>query len=144
MYLSPQQKISYYLDKNNLSVYEAEKRAGLKVNVVRNIISGKSKNPSLETAYKLSKTLGCSIYDLISEDHESPTVVKSVHVSNESLVHDSIDYCLDFLKKNNDFINSFDLFSLANQIYNYSITNNLDTIDEKFANWLLENDPGKK
>jgi len=67
-----QMKIQGYLDQNHLSMKGLERKAGVKVNTVRNILRGQSKRPSGETLQALAKILGCTIFDLLRDPQESP------------------------------------------------------------------------
>jgi transcriptional regulator with XRE-family HTH domain len=66
-----QMKIQDYLDRNYLSMKAMERKAGVKVNTVRNILRGQSKRPSGETLHALAKILECTVYDLLRGPQES-------------------------------------------------------------------------
>ena len=55
----------------NLSIAGLERKAGLKINVARNIIAGYSKKPSAETLHAIAKALGCSVDNLLSRNSQN-------------------------------------------------------------------------
>jgi len=63
------QKIREKLNEQNLSVAALEKKAGLKMSAVRNILRGQTRKPSAYTLKKISDALNCKIDDLLVEDH---------------------------------------------------------------------------
>ena len=54
--------------KRNMSQSELAKACGVSQQEISNIESGLRNNPRILTLLKLSKTLRCSIYDLIEEE----------------------------------------------------------------------------
>ena len=61
-------KIKQMIDNKKLSVARLEKIAGLQKGTVRDIIVGKSKNPTINTLTKICKALECTFNDLLSNE----------------------------------------------------------------------------
>ena len=60
-------KIKQLANKKNLSINKLEKIAGLQQGRAHEIISGKSKNPTVNTLSKICTALGCTFDDLLSD-----------------------------------------------------------------------------
>ena len=56
-----QKRIKNYLDATGLSVSSLEKKAGLKTNVARNILTGQSKKPGAVTLQPIADVIGCLV-----------------------------------------------------------------------------------
>lgn len=136
-----QTKLRFLLEKNSLSVAEAERQAGLKTSAIRNILNGQSRNPSAQTLQKLSHVLDCSIYDLLDNIGEEKPVPHQVSCDLEIENFDLLSQSVTIIcKMANDLgkttsINNF--FYLAEQIYKYSISSDSKTIDRNFAKWII-------
>jgi len=61
-------KINQMIDNKKLSVARLEKIAALQKGTVRDIIVGKSKNPTINTLTKICKGLECTFNDLLSNE----------------------------------------------------------------------------
>lgn len=140
-------KLKDLLHEKKISVAEIERKAGLKVSAVRNILSGQSKNPSAETLRAISRALGCSMEELMDETTEEVPVNMSANNADRKapVVTD-----FKFLQKTTDFVNrivednyidkNFTLIDMAHfyrEIYLYSLKNSYPDIDEKFADWVI-------
>lgn len=136
-----QTKLRFLLEKNSLSVAEAERQAGLKTSAVRNILNGQSRNPSGQTLQKLSHVLDCSIYDLLDNIGEEKPVPHHPSCDPEIENFDLLSQSVNIIcKLTTDLgkttgINNF--FYLAEQIYKYSINSDSKTIDQNFAKWII-------
>ena len=62
-----QQKIQNYITTHKLSVAGFERDAGLKTNVVRNILRGQSKRPTGETLQAIARMMECTVQDLLNK-----------------------------------------------------------------------------
>ena len=62
-------KLKDYIDKNKINLSTFENKAGLKRNILYNILSDKSKNPSLENISKIADALDCSIDELFGREN---------------------------------------------------------------------------
>lgn len=73
MDLAIRKEVEQRVAAKNLSVSEIERQAGLKQGVLRNILQGKSKNPTVQVLVSLTKVLDCSIEELIGLPNTSDT-----------------------------------------------------------------------
>lgn len=133
-------KIKTLLDEKHLSVMGVEKKAGLTIHSVRNILTGHSKKPSAETVMAIAKVLDCSISDLMGEDlrdKNARDILQEVEFSNLDLFKESISYFISFYENHNISITNKNFLHSLQNIYRYSMENNDGAFDEKFAKWFL-------
>ena len=133
-------KIKGLIEDNNLSVQGLEKKAGLKINAVRNILTGHSKKPSAETLLAVSKALNCSISDLLGEVEQERS--RNQHVdklvfANHDLLSETVKYVIHEFKINKEDVTTHELINLTREIYKYSSENNENQIDLKLPSWIL-------
>jgi transcriptional regulator with XRE-family HTH domain len=146
MMSSLQEQIKNQLEKRHMKVVELEKLSGLSTSVIRNILSGRSNNPTLETLLAITKVLGCSLSDLIMDHDKSiyKGLSKSPLYDNSNqlnwvaqLLIDVISY-IEILFQKENYNPSFDVgIYLAKEIYHYSIEKNDYKLDKGFAEWIV-------
>jgi transcriptional regulator with XRE-family HTH domain len=150
MNTSLQKNIKTRLREKNITTNQLEKLAGLKASAVRNILLGRSKNPSANLLLAISEVLECSITDLLGTN-ESPYISnKNEKKGNDSYLNQDIPYNKKLILETINTLESCFLelgvkpnapqfiFCLK-EIYLYSIGKHDDKIDKKFAHWLVEN-----
>lgn len=127
-------------DEKDLSILGLEKKSGLKVNTIFNILSGRSKKPSGETLLAISKVLGCTVEELFGEENEEGKsgFVKETAILYPETFKDTCLYVFDFYKKQKVSFTNKDFVEAVMQIYLYSIQNDHHTLDKRFAEWFLE------
>lgn len=130
-------KIKRLIDEQNISVFGLEKKAGLKMNAVRHILSGQTKRPSAETILAISRALGCSIGQLIGDEKEEKNFLTDIEFENEELFKNIFLFSLDFFKEKNVTLSSRLFFESIQNIYVYLNESNNGEFDEKFADWVL-------
>lgn len=132
------------VQKNNTSVSELERRAGLKPSTLQNIVLGRSKNPSLETIVSLAKELNCTIDELISPNLDRPFKLEKTDFSikiiwNENLFKLVFNYVADFLTQHSFTSIAIDeVLECVKEVYSYSLKTSSETMDSKFAEWITE------
>ena len=134
MHQSVKKKILSFLQREGISIANLEKKAGLKINTLRNIMYDKSKNPSLETIIKLSDALQVSIDYLIRPNEENLELHKDLFLSKEVF-----DYVSCWLVANKADFDMEKVFIACDEIYNYARKTGSKHIDKKFATYHLEN-----
>ena len=87
----------------SLNIQSLEKKAGLKISAVRNILNGTSKKPNVFTLYAIAEALSCSILDLLGSDMTGGAE-SSRNSPNASRPWDSSLFCeiVDLVKKAHD------------------------------------------
>lgn len=133
---------------HNLSVQGLEKKAGLNVHAVRNILKNRIKNPRAETLQAIAEALGCTILDLMNiSPSASESYLKSEKQKDASLSNiinnDLIKSCgivvCDILIKNNYSVTVGEYIDILRDVYTYSLKNSSKDADETFAEWIIEN-----
>lgn len=125
------------LQKNNLSIAEAERQAGLRMSALRNIMRDQSKNPSVENLNKLATLFQCSITDLICEEPPSKREGTLKTIENFDILVEYANLVQKLVKENN-FNLSFTQYSkIQKECYYYTIENNLSELDKNFTKWFL-------
>lgn len=136
-------KIKELLGKKNLSVLALEKKSGLKVGAIRNILTGHSKKPSAENLLAICRVLECSIGDLLDENFlgSSPKEeFKEYLFENMRLLNETCSFLTLFYKKEHINLTNKEFLLNVEKIYKYSFENNDGHFDSKFALWLLSQD----
>lgn len=71
------QKIEVLMKQRNMTKYKLAKDSGLPQSTITSLMSGRIKNPSLETLNKISNALEVPISHFLEEEyHETPSVVQ--------------------------------------------------------------------
>lgn len=131
------------MNKEGLTPYSLERNAGLKPNAVHNIISGRSKNPSISVLTTIAKTLNCTVSDLIGENSspveaEYPQEITSPQFENQELYVKCLLCFCSILNKHKTWLPKQQLINCVDEIYLYSAKKNLNSADLHFANWFFE------
>lgn len=137
-----QEQIENRMQDKNLNARELERRAGLKISAVRNILSGQSKNPGIEVIAAISKLLDCSTDELLGISYE-----KSKSEAPKQKVINVWDYNLyeNCLKEVHSYLESKNLKTQAEQIlffireaYIYSLEGKDKKADLRFIKWIID------
>ena len=158
MYTTLGNNIRSRLKERNLSVSEIERRTGLRQSTLRNVLSGRSTNPSLELLIPLTRQLNCTVEDLLSNDPmpeekemsqdnaSSPIDLDPCKQKNESvsdlewsyaLYTASLHFVNQFLEKNRLTPPFAKINFCIGEIYKYSYPLHSIHIDQRFAEWLV-------
>ncbi len=147
------ERLRQKMDETGLSVHALEKKAGLKRSAVQNILHGRSKKPSAEILFAISKVFGCSMRELL--DKNSPPV--HYHDSIPQLIHPpapataqrneipidielyvkAVKTAEKIFKKFPTSYNETAALNYILEIYQYTAKNNHEKIDSCFAQWLF-------
>jgi transcriptional regulator with XRE-family HTH domain len=135
-------KIIDFLASANISVIKFENSAGLKRNAIHNILSGKSKNPSLDCIVKIADKLNCTIDELLDREVFLNTYSRKNNIPyNGKLMEDIINFVNNYIQSKNisQKLLASDFLHLLDKIYDFSFKKNNQTIDNQFAEWFVEN-----
>lgn len=136
-----QRTLQGYLDKNGLTVAGMERDAGLKINVIRNILRGQSKRPTAETLQALSRLMGCSIQDLLSEDET--TVSTKPHSQTETkilspeILTQIVEVVFQVCKEKGRELTIRQLSGILEEVYTYSMAKKPPAVDKTFIEWYV-------
>lgn len=137
-----QEQIESRMHDKNLNARELERRAGLKISAVRNILSGQSKNPGIEVIAAIAKLLNCSTDELLGLEQE-----KSKAESAKQKIISIWDYSLyeNCLKEVHSYLQSKNVKPQAEQIlffireaYIYSLEGKDKKADLRFIKWIID------
>lgn len=139
-----QKRIKNYLETTGLSVASLERNAGLKTNVIRNILRGQSKRPTGVTLQAVAKVMECTVQDLLEgknssfrEDmgvspHESP-MVQFPEILNEAL------QCVQKIAQDNQYkFTIHQTLRIVEEVYAYTIKKDPPKIDRDFVEWFVQ------
>lgn len=135
-----QEQIESRMQDKNLNARELERRAGLKISAVRNILSGQSKNPGIEVIAAIAKLLNCSTDELLGIEQSKSEAPKQKIIS-------VWDYNLyeNCLKEVHSYLQSKSLKTQAEQIlffireaYIYSLEGKDKKADLRFIKWIID------
>ncbi len=128
------------MEEKNLKSRDVEKRGHLKMNAVKNIMIGTSKNPGALTLKVIANVLGCSVDDLLSE-LPSAALEKEVDpplpFQDFDLFLKVVEIVVRVTKEKGYNITLQQALHLIRGIYSYSQKKN-QTIDMDFVEWLFE------
>lgn len=147
------ENLTKILKETNLTVPELERRAGIKPYSLRNIVQGKSTNPSVEIVFAIARELGYTVEELLSSS-VSHKDNKNAPKTNEHLIsifnHIKLDknllseihnFLFDSFQHLND-INFYQYICGLSDIYQYCFEQNNKSFDIRFANWWLKKNLG--
>ena len=140
--ISPLQKqIQTILRENNMTIGEVERKAGLRLNAVRNIVTGLSKKPSAETLQAIADTFNCSVKDLLNEESKSSPL--QYHDDNKPIEHPElflacVDCFLRICQQQSYKPTIKKTYTMIRDIYFYSCEKETNVPDETFIRWIIK------
>lgn len=128
------------ITEKGISTHALEKKAGLRPSAIQNILYGRSKNPSIHIIQAVAQALGCRVSDLIQE--ESSENVSS-HASknapwNQELYLACFSKVHEILKQEKKVLNRDKIHELVEELYLYSVSNDLKDPDHLFCSWMVK------
>ncbi len=145
------EKIIERMEERNLSIAELERRAGLSIHSVRNILKGRIKKPSAQSLQAIAEALDCSIIDLMNN---SPTAIgqhsldlerkfkKSPILECPDLMVECTSTVLKLIKKSETKVTVDEYLDIVKKVYFYSSKEEPRKLDIRFAEWLIESQLG--
>lgn len=141
------EKIIERMEDKNLSIAELERRAGLSIHSVRNILKGRIKKPSAHSLQAIAEALECSIMDLMSSTSSpfepSPygkegKIRKNVELTYPPLMLDCCKNILNIITGKNYQVSVEEYLGVVQKVYCYSSREEPRQFDIRFAEWLIE------
>lgn len=139
-----QKKIRNYLDATGLSISALERRAGLKINVARNILRGQSKRPTAETLQAIAIAMDCTVQDLLGVQKETfPSQVKQpiesgLFLKSPELLNESLQCILQVIQNNDYKLTLKQTLLLLEEVYAYTLKKNPPKVDPDFVEWFVK------
>ena len=138
------ENIQTRLEEQKLSVSEFERLAGLKRSALSNILSGKSKNPTLEVVISIANRLKCSIEELLDSGIPGNRGTRSLNVNpsnpEEYLLFFEIGNLLLNKLKSLNIHPSFTKFTNCfRELFYYAIHGHRNKLkEEEFLLWIIK------
>jgi len=132
-------RIRNKIEEKSLSVMGLEKKAGLRLHSVQNIVSGQTKKPNINTLIAIAHVLGCSLSDLVDAPENVNPDKESKHImfTNLNLFKETNTYLMDtFIQRGKDF-SSQTFIEALQEVYTYGEENKGGTFDKDFADWMI-------
>lgn len=140
-----QRRIKNYLNATGLSVAALERKAGLKLNVARNILRGQSKKPTAETLQAIANVMECTIQDLLGVKKETfsssdltPPDDGSALLEDPEVLNDAMKYTLKIIREKKYKVTVKQVFAIVQEIYTYSLRKSPPHVEPDFVEWLTE------
>lgn len=147
------EKIIERMEARNLSIAELERRAGLSIHSVRNILKGRIKKPSAQSLQAIAEALDCSIIDLMnnSPSQSGPHSLelerkfkKSPTLECPELMIECASTILNLIKKSEKMVTVDEYLDIVKKVYFYSSKEEPRKLDLRFAEWLIESQLGSQ
>lgn len=141
------EKIMERMEAKNLSIAELERRAGLSIHSVRNILKGRIKKPSAQSLQAIAEALECSILDLMNTTPStsggySPQMQGRMRKRSPLEYPDLMLNCsqkiLDLISQRKLKVSVDEYLEVIKKVYFYSSREEPRKFDMRFAEWLIE------
>jgi transcriptional regulator with XRE-family HTH domain len=140
------EKIIEKMKEKKLSISVLERKAGLSIHTIRNILKGKIKNPRAEILPAIAAVLECSLLELIDSSSSSSSHLQGNNIMNKKnncLEHPIFmaacaNAVASLLEEKTLTLSFEDCFDMIRRLYFYSLPKEPRIPDVKFAKWLLE------
>ncbi len=141
------EKIIERMDAKNLSIAELERRAGLSIHSVRNILKGRIKKPSAQSLQAIAEALECSIIDLMNNAPSTPNPFpketrgkarKNTILDYPDLMSECYNTVLELIKKKKVKVSVDEFQEVVKKVYLYSSREEPRKLDMRFSEWLIE------
>lgn len=137
-----QEQIESRMQEKNLNARELERRAGLKISAVRNILSGQSKNPGIEVIAAIAKLLNCSTDELLGLEQErskaESTKQKIITIWDYSLYENCLKEVNNYLSHKNVKPQAEQILFFIREAYIYSLEGKDKKADLRFIKWIID------
>jgi len=135
-------KILEHANKHRHSIRDLEHQAGLQSNAIRNILSDRSKNPTIDTVLKIANILECSVDELLGREGfiQMPNTAGKFDTNFDLSLFQSIcNYVMQFIEINNlGQLSLSDVIYCVEEIYKYCLNTKSKIFDQNFDQWFLE------
>ena len=143
-----QNRIQNYLDATGLSVSALERKAGLKINVARNILRGQSKKPTAETLQAIANAMECTIQDLLGVQKEvfssqvKHPVETSLLLEHPEILNEALQCISQVLQEGHYKLTVKQTLLLLEEVYAYTIKKQPLKVDPDFIEWFVKRTVG--
>lgn len=137
-----QKNIRDYIEEHRLPIAAFEREAGLKTNVLRNVLRGDTKRPTSDTLQTIAAYMKCTVSELLGEENR----VKSFQEDLSPVLEDpqtlicSLEVTTQKAHERGPPLTVKQALSLAETVYKYALKKDPPHVDPDFVSWLLENE----
>lgn len=141
------EKIIERMEAKNFSIAELERRAGLSIHSVRNILKGRIKKPSAQSLQAIAEALECSIIDLMSASSAIEAgfpqdtdrrIKRRPPLDYPELMSACSAAILEKIAEKNIKLSIDEYFEVVKKVYLYSSREEPRQVDVRFAEWIIE------
>lgn len=139
-----QKRIRNYLDSTGLSISALERKAGLRINVARNILRGQSKRPTAETLHAIATAMECTVQDLLGVQKEVlPSQIKrpaesGLFLEAPEVLNEALQCILQVIQNNGYKLTVKQTLLLLEEVYAYTLKKNPPKVDSDFVEWFVK------
>ncbi|HQS93749.1 MAG TPA: hypothetical protein PK010_03750 [Alphaproteobacteria bacterium] len=134
-----QKKIRDHLDRTGNSIAGFEREAGLKTNVLRNILNGYSVKPTTNTLNALARAMNLSVPALLDREEKpfSRFEEDSLVIEKPELMVEALQAILRVAAEHRHKLTVYKACLMLDEIYAYTVQKKLPAIDEEFISWFV-------
>lgn len=125
------------IKKRQLTVASFERLAGLKKNIVQNILRGTSKNPSVKTLQAIANALNCKLSDLVEDKPHCDNSIDISSLKSKDLFIETTIFVTNYVSKNDSHIELNEFVETIFSIFNFCENKNNSKLDMNFAEWIV-------
>ncbi|MBY0500424.1 MAG: helix-turn-helix transcriptional regulator [Alphaproteobacteria bacterium] len=139
-----QKRIRNYLDSTGLSISALERKAGLRINVARNILRGQSKRPTAETLHAIATAMECTVQDLLGVQKEVlPSQIKhpaesGLFLESPEVLNEALQCILQVIQSNGYKLTVKQTLLLLEEVYAYTLKKSPPKVDADFVEWFVK------
>ena len=138
-----QRNLSKILEERQVQIPDAERRAGMNTNTIRHILTGSSKNPSLNTIKAIADSLDTTVDALMSDLPQDLNT--TLNQEKLELFEKIVSAIINYLIKNKlSDITFMKINQVIQEVYLYSIDSKPFVIDTRFIEWSIKKHITKK
>ena len=138
-----QRNLSKILEERQVQIPDAERRAGMNTNTIRHILTGSSKNPSLNTIKAIADSLDTTVDALMSDLPQDLNA--TLNQEKLELFEKIVSAIINYLIKNKlSDITFMKINQVIQEVYLYSIDSKPFVIDSRFIEWSIKKHTTKK
>ncbi|HQS84933.1 MAG TPA: helix-turn-helix transcriptional regulator [Alphaproteobacteria bacterium] len=134
-----QKKIRDHLDRTGYSIAGFEREAGLKTNVIRNILNGYSVKPTPNTLNALARAMNLSVPALLDREEKpfSRFEEDSPIIEKPELMVEALQAILRIAAEHGRKLTIYKACLMLDEVYAYTVQKKLPVIDEEFIRWFV-------
>lgn len=140
-------EIEIRMEAKNLSISALERKSGLTIHSVRNILKGRISKPSARSLQAIADALECSILDLMNPSLSKNTRLmkplevntkKPTFIDDYALMKNCFKIVTKLINEKGIYFSVDDYLDCVGIIYTYTLSGEPKMIDLKFVKWVMD------